>query len=126
MQTCLSFDNIFRETTFHLGDKLESGEKLWSQRGSSPLYLMGNYAPDSKPLPLGGWRNIGMRFSKVLVKRRIAYCYIYLFKLFTWQFDCNIPSICKIIHPKRKKDKWRQLCRRIQVILPNIFEMKKT
>ena len=106
---------------------LGSGGKLWSGTGSCSLCPIGNYAPGHNPLPLSGWRSVGMWFwnhSKLYIKRRITYCYTYLFKLFTWQFHRNTLSIRKIVHPKRKKDKWKQFCRRIQVILPKIFEMK--
>ena len=127
MQAYLSFDNIFEKLNFSWeGGQAVSEGILRSERGSYPLCSIENNAPDPNSLPLSDWRSVGMWLwnnSKLYIKRRITYWYTYLFKLFTWQLHRNILSIRKIVHPKKKKEKWKQICSRIQVILPKMFEM---
>ena len=64
MRTYLNFDNILEKLNFSWegGGKLGSGGKLRSWMGSCPLCPIANYVPDLNPLPLSGWRSVGMWF----------------------------------------------------------------
>ena len=87
MQDYLSFDNILDKLNFSRErGKWSLGKiKLWEGKVLPLPHRKLHSWP--QPLPLSGWRSVGMRFgsySKLYIERRITYYYTYLFKLFIW------------------------------------------